>query len=184
MSEGTVRQCCRMFKDGRTNVHFEERSGRPSVLSDDLVQTVDQKICISRRFTSSEVSCELPQISHTLLYRMASSLTCLERDYKDGDELLSHVVRVTGDETCVSFVNAETEEQSKQWIYTKLPKMMKKFKQTSVCQKADGNCFLEHERSVYSGIHAKRDDNNVRSVLRRNCLRPLRTKGMECLQTV
>jgi hypothetical protein len=28
-----------MFKDGRTNVHDEERSGRPSVVSDDLVQS-------------------------------------------------------------------------------------------------------------------------------------------------
>jgi hypothetical protein len=32
-----------MFKDGRTNVHDEEWSGRPSVVSDDLVQSVDKK---------------------------------------------------------------------------------------------------------------------------------------------
>jgi hypothetical protein len=31
-----------MFKDGRTNVHDEERSGQPSIVSDDLVQSVDQ----------------------------------------------------------------------------------------------------------------------------------------------
>jgi hypothetical protein len=31
-----------MFKDGRTNVHDEERSGRPSVVSDGLVQSVDK----------------------------------------------------------------------------------------------------------------------------------------------
>jgi hypothetical protein len=37
MSEGTVRQCCRMFKDGRKSVHGEEPSGRPSAMSDDLV---------------------------------------------------------------------------------------------------------------------------------------------------
>jgi hypothetical protein len=37
MSEGTVRQWCRMFKDGRTNVHDEEQSDPPSVVSDDLV---------------------------------------------------------------------------------------------------------------------------------------------------
>jgi arsenate reductase-like glutaredoxin family protein len=43
MSEGTVRQWCRMFKDGRRNVHNEEQSGLPSVVSDDLVQSVDQK---------------------------------------------------------------------------------------------------------------------------------------------
>jgi transposase len=34
ISEGFVRQWCRMFKDGRTNVHDEERSGRPSVVSE------------------------------------------------------------------------------------------------------------------------------------------------------
>jgi transposase len=43
MSEGTVRQWCRMFKDGRTNVQDEERSGRPTVVSDDLCQSVEQK---------------------------------------------------------------------------------------------------------------------------------------------
>jgi hypothetical protein len=41
MSEGTVRHCCRLFKDGRANVHNEEQSGRPSVMSDDIVQSVD-----------------------------------------------------------------------------------------------------------------------------------------------
>jgi hypothetical protein len=45
MSEGTIRQWCAMFKNGRTDIHNEERSGWPSVVSDDLVQSVDQKIC-------------------------------------------------------------------------------------------------------------------------------------------
>jgi hypothetical protein len=43
MSEGTARQWCRMFKDGRTNIHDEERSGQPSVVSDDLVRSVDNE---------------------------------------------------------------------------------------------------------------------------------------------
>jgi hypothetical protein len=34
MSEGTVRQLYRMLKDGRINVHDEERSGRPSIFSE------------------------------------------------------------------------------------------------------------------------------------------------------
>jgi transposase len=63
MSEGTVRQWCEMFKDGQTNVHEEERSGRPTVVSDDLVRSVDQKICKRWCFTISELSCEFPQIS-------------------------------------------------------------------------------------------------------------------------
>jgi hypothetical protein len=32
-----------------------------------------------------------------------------ERYHKDGNEFLSHIVRVTGDETWVSFVNVETK---------------------------------------------------------------------------
>jgi hypothetical protein len=32
-----------MFKDGRTNVQYEEWSGQPSTESDDLVQSVDKK---------------------------------------------------------------------------------------------------------------------------------------------
>jgi hypothetical protein len=43
MSEGTLRQWCRMFKDWRTDVLDEEKSVLPSVVSDDLVQSVDQK---------------------------------------------------------------------------------------------------------------------------------------------
>jgi hypothetical protein len=34
MNEGSIRQWCRMFKDGRTNVHNEERSGRSAICSE------------------------------------------------------------------------------------------------------------------------------------------------------
>jgi hypothetical protein len=44
--------------------------GRPSVVSDDLVQSVDQKICERRRFTISELSCEFPENSRALLYEI------------------------------------------------------------------------------------------------------------------
>ncbi|GBN86984.1 hypothetical protein AVEN_86135-1 [Araneus ventricosus] len=43
MSEGMVRKLVRSFKDGRTNVHDEERSGRLSVITEDLVQKIDGK---------------------------------------------------------------------------------------------------------------------------------------------
>jgi hypothetical protein len=49
---------------------------------------------------------------------MASALNFLQRYHKDGDEFLNDIVRVTGDETWVSFVNVETKEQSKQWKHT------------------------------------------------------------------
>jgi hypothetical protein len=59
-----------MFEDGRENVHDEERSGRPSVVSDDLVQSVDKKTGERRCFTISELSHEFPHISHTVLYEI------------------------------------------------------------------------------------------------------------------
>jgi hypothetical protein len=113
----------------------------PSVVSDDLVQSVDQKIYERRCFTISELPCGFPQISRTPFYeiitvrlgyhkfcvrwvlkmltgahkmqRMASALTFLEQYNKDDDEFLSHTVQETADDTWVSFVNVETKQQSK-----------------------------------------------------------------------
>jgi hypothetical protein len=45
-------------------------------------------------------------------------------------------------------------QQSKQWMHTFTRKAEKKFKQMlSVCQKADGKCFLGQEKSADGGIH-------------------------------
>jgi len=38
MSDSKVRQWCRLFKEGRTYVHDEERSGRPCFITDGLVE--------------------------------------------------------------------------------------------------------------------------------------------------
>jgi exosome complex RNA-binding protein Csl4 len=65
--------------------------------------------------------------------RMVSALTFLERNHKDGDEFLNRIVRVTGDETWVSIVNVETNEQSKQWMHTHSPNMPKKKVSQNVC---------------------------------------------------
>jgi hypothetical protein len=54
MTEGTVRQWCRMFIDGRTNVHNKNPSGRLSVVSDDRVQS--ERLC----FTISKLLFEIP----------------------------------------------------------------------------------------------------------------------------
>jgi hypothetical protein len=62
MSEETVRQWHRMFKDGQRDL--------PSVVSDELLQSVDQKICEKQRFIISQVSCEFLQISCTVLYEI------------------------------------------------------------------------------------------------------------------
>ncbi|KAJ4434122.1 hypothetical protein ANN_16442 [Periplaneta americana] len=38
MSKQMVRCCCRQFSAGRQNVHDEERSERPTIITDDLVE--------------------------------------------------------------------------------------------------------------------------------------------------
>ena len=45
MSDGMVRKWVRMFNEGRENVHDEARSGRPSLVNDDLVRKVNGRVC-------------------------------------------------------------------------------------------------------------------------------------------
>jgi len=63
MSEGGVRQWCIIFKNGRTNVHDEERSGRTTIVTDKLVAKINEKIHENRRFTIMAFSFVFPQIS-------------------------------------------------------------------------------------------------------------------------
>jgi hypothetical protein len=43
MNEGNVRKWCWLFKEGRTNVHDKEQSGKPSVVTDNLKEKVNAK---------------------------------------------------------------------------------------------------------------------------------------------
>ena len=72
MSEGGVRQWCIMFKNGRNNVHDEERSGRPTIVIDELVAKINEKIHEKSRFTITEFSLEFPQISRSLLHEIVT----------------------------------------------------------------------------------------------------------------
>ena len=73
MSDGMVRKWVQMFNDGRTNVHDEARSGRPSLVNDDLVRKVKERVRDDRHFTISDLSLQFPQISKTLHYDTVSS---------------------------------------------------------------------------------------------------------------
>jgi len=44
MSSSMVRRWVRIFNEGRANVHDDPRSGRPSVVNEDLVHAVEEKI--------------------------------------------------------------------------------------------------------------------------------------------
>jgi len=66
MSDGMVRKWVQMFNEGRENVHDEARVGRPSLVNDDLVRKVNERVRDDRRFTISDLSLQFPQISRTL----------------------------------------------------------------------------------------------------------------------
>lgn len=170
MSDGMVRKWIRAFKDGRTNVHDEERSGRPSVISEDLVQKVDQTVRESRRFTITSLSDGFPQVSRSVLYeivtkrldyrkvcsrwvpkmltevhktkRLSSALTFLERYHEEGDDFLGQIV--TGDETWVAYVTPESKQQSMEWRHSTSPKKVK-FKQTISARKIMCTVFWDRK---------------------------------------
>jgi len=55
------------------DVHEEARSGRPSLVNDDLVRKFNERVRCDRRFIISDLSFQFPQISRTLLYDIISS---------------------------------------------------------------------------------------------------------------
>jgi len=55
-----------MFNEGRENVHNKTRSGRPSLVNDDLVRKVKERVRGDRRFTISDLSLHFPQTSRAL----------------------------------------------------------------------------------------------------------------------
>ena len=73
MSDGMVRKRVRMFNEGQENMYDEARSGRPSLVNDDLLHKVNERVCDDRHFTISDLSLHFPQISRTLLYDNVSS---------------------------------------------------------------------------------------------------------------
>jgi hypothetical protein len=71
ISERTIRQWYRMFKDGRQIFTMKSKVvSRPDIVSDDTVQSVDQKICERCHFTILERGCEFRQISCTVLCKI------------------------------------------------------------------------------------------------------------------
>jgi len=66
MSDGMVRKWVRMFKEGRENVHDKARGELPSLVNDDLVRKVNERVRDDRRFPICDLSLHFPQISRTL----------------------------------------------------------------------------------------------------------------------
>jgi len=73
MSDGMDRKWVRMLNEERENVHDEARSGRSSLVNDDLVRKVNERVRDDGRFTISDLSLHFPRISRALLYDIVSS---------------------------------------------------------------------------------------------------------------
>ena len=63
MSDSKVRRWVRLFNDGRENMHDDERSGRPSLMNDDMARAIEENIRRDRRFTVTSLSLDFPEIS-------------------------------------------------------------------------------------------------------------------------
>ncbi|KFM65929.1 Histone-lysine N-methyltransferase SETMAR, partial [Stegodyphus mimosarum] len=156
VSDDVVREWCRKFKDGRTDVHDEGGQGHKSVATDDIVQLVDLAVEENRRSTISELLMKFPEvlnlpctliITEQMLYRkvcahwvsqmliddhktrrMAAALEFLDNCNTDGEDFFKSIV--TGEETWVQYDTSKAKQQSQQWMHTNSPKRPKKFKRT------------------------------------------------------
>lgn len=54
------------LKNGRTNVHDNLRSGRPSISTDDIVKKIKNAVRDDRRLTLDELSAMFPPLSRSL----------------------------------------------------------------------------------------------------------------------
>ena len=58
-----VTKWCSEFSEGRTDVHDEQRSGRPSLISYDFLNEIEGEIRANRRVTIRELHHIIPEVS-------------------------------------------------------------------------------------------------------------------------
>jgi len=72
MNMQNVTKWCREFSEGRTDVHDGQRCGRPSFISDDLLQEIEGEIRENRRATIRELHHIIPEVSKTTIYEVVT----------------------------------------------------------------------------------------------------------------
>jgi hypothetical protein len=68
MNGQNVTKWCLEFSEGRTDVHDEQRSDRPSLISDELLQETEGEIRTNRRMTIRELHHIITEVSKTTIY--------------------------------------------------------------------------------------------------------------------
>jgi len=72
MNRQNVTKWCREFSEGRTDVHDEQRSGRPSLISDELLQEIEVEIRANRRVKIRELHPIIPEVSKTTIHEVVT----------------------------------------------------------------------------------------------------------------
>lgn len=154
MDESCVRRWCRNYL-GRWNTHDEEYSGIPSVITHQLLGSVEECARKDRRVIIDEVCQRFPRVSWTIVHeivkdhvhyttiyarwilcmlpdehktkRMAAALMFLVLYSNERYSFLSHII--TGDETRVCYASAEIKWQSVEWHHPHSPTTPIKFRQ-------------------------------------------------------
>ncbi|KAF2895151.1 hypothetical protein ILUMI_11022 [Ignelater luminosus] len=160
MNRMSVFKWCREFKNGRTSVHGDQRSGRPSIVTNEIVEKIENALRDDRRLTVDELSAMFPQISRSLLHetitetlgyrklsarwvpkqltdqrklnRVEAGQEFFRRYNLHGDEFLRSIV--TGNKTWVAHYTPETKRKFQQWRHTS-SSSAKKFQTTISAKK-------------------------------------------------
>jgi hypothetical protein len=150
-----------IFNEGRENVHDVPLSGRPSVVNEDLVRAVEEKIQENRLLTILSLSLHFSQIAQSLLRSIvsdklhfwklckrclqkntmkwqASALTFVTRYSEQGSDFLSRIV--TENEAWVSYLTPGLKQQSMEWRHTSSPikKEFRPFQLARLCAQCFG----------------------------------------------
>jgi len=147
MDVKNVHKWCKEFTAGRTEIHDEERRGRPSI-SDKTVAKVEQITCQDWRITLDDLCILVPEVSRSTIGRTFTEKleyrkVCArwvprtltedhQRQRTDSScEFLQHYAGengnfldliVTGDETWAFHFTPDTKQQSREWRHSSSPK--------------------------------------------------------------
>jgi len=68
MNLQNVTKCCREFSEGKTDVHDEQRSVSPSLISGDLLHETEGEIRANRRLAIRELQHIIPEVSKITIH--------------------------------------------------------------------------------------------------------------------
>ncbi|XKL61874.1 hypothetical protein PGB90_001707 [Kerria lacca] len=159
---------CKQFQEGRTNLHNENRSGCPSIITEELVNSVQEHILNGHRLTISDLYNLYPDLSIGTMFdivrsclqyrkicarwvpkelssahmelRFEASLDFFARNNEKGNDLMNRIV--TCDETWIHYNNPESKRESMQWKHT-TSSCVQKFKQTLSVKKMMASVFWD-----------------------------------------